>query len=55
MLDGFGRQRHLPPGAFDDLGHGLPPVENLPRLLILIDINRNLVHQLLVHLLVLGD
>ncbi len=52
MLDGLGSQGDFPPGAFNDFCHRFSSVQDFPRLLVLVNVNRHFIHQLLIHLLV---
>jgi len=55
MADGFLSERDLPDGTFNHLPHKLLPVQSRPRLLVLVDENLNLLQQLPIHQLVLGN
>lgn len=55
MLDRLGSQRDFPPRPFNYFRHRLSPVQDFPRLLVLVNVNCHFVHQLLIHLLVFSN
>jgi hypothetical protein len=53
VLDVFSCECNLPPGAIDNLPHGVLPIENFPGLLILVNIDGDLINKLLINMFIL--
>lgn len=55
MLDCLASHRNLPRRTLNNLPHVFSPVEDVPRLLVLVHVDLDLINQLLIHRLVLMD